>query len=191
MAEQRANNNQNRITFLEGEVRKWRDLAQRDQMTGMYNKVYFEKLVADAVEMSKTDELYSGLIMFDIDHFKSINDTYGHQIGDEVIKQISDITTHHIVRENDILARVGGEEFALFLISGSEISDERLIKIAESIRSQVSEIVFTADGKDFKVTVSLGVGKYNGSENDKKYIDRIDKALYKAKQGGRDRVEVA
>lgn len=190
MFEHRHNDDTARISFLENEVRRWRNLAQRDPFTGMYNKSYFEKFLNDVVEITKTEKLSCGMILFDLDHFKSINDRYGHQKGDEVLKRVSELV-HSIVREDDLLARLGGEEFAVVLISGSEIPEDRLKDIAEKIRVGVAGIQFNEGGENFTVTTSLAVGKIGDGEDHTSFIKRVDRALYKAKEGGRNRFEVA
>lgn len=179
-----------RLQFLVNEVLRLRRLANTDKLTGMFDRGYFNHFISDVVEVSKTENIHCGLIMFDIDHFKEINDTYGHTAGDKVLEQISDLV-RGIVREDDVLARYGGEEFGVILVNGSEISEDRLVEIAEIIRNEVSELIFTAKNKEFNVTVSLGVGNYNHGESDVDFINRIDSALYRAKDNGRNQVVVA
>ncbi|MCP5246824.1 MAG: EAL domain-containing protein [Burkholderiales bacterium] len=162
-------------------------LAEIDPLTGCYNRralfLYFKKAFEEAV--CQKANLFC--IMLDIDHFKAVNDTYGHQTGDEVIKLVAAIIKENL-RENDLVGRYGGEEFCLVL---PDIDADKVLKIAERIRVNVMESKeYHAIGID-KVTISLGISStQDNAQNPNEMIDLADKALYFAKKNGRNRVIV-
>ena len=162
-------------------------LAEIDPLTGCYNRralfLYFNKIFEEAV--SQKENLFC--IMLDIDHFKAVNDTYGHQTGDEVIKLVAAIIKENL-RENDLVGRYGGEEFCLVL---PDIDANKVLKIAERIRVHVMESKeYHTIGID-KATISLGISSvHDNVQNPNEMIDLADKALYFAKRNGRNRVIV-
>ncbi len=119
-------------------------------------------------------------IFFDIDHFKKVNDVYGHDVGDMVLQELSNLVQFH-VRETDFFARWGGEEFIILL---PETNKENALTLAEHIRKNVVEKIFT---KAKNITVSFGITQLKGQEQQKSFLKRLDNALYKAKQEGRNR----
>ena len=165
-----------------------REEAMRDGHTGLINKkTLFEKLRA---EKSRADRgKYSiGVLMMDIDHFKSVHDTYGHPIGDVVIKGIADAISGEIRRDIDIVARFGGEEFVVGLI---ETDAEGMVETAERIRKAVQKLTFDIhQAEPLRVTVSIGafllMPSFNGDLQ--KAVNNADQALYRAKEGGRNQV---
>ncbi len=165
-----------------------REQAMRDGHTGLINKkTLFEKLRA---EKSRADRgKYSiGVLMMDIDHFKSVNDTYGHPIGDVVIKGIADTISKEIRRDIDIVARFGGEEFVVGLI---ETDANGMVETAERIRKAVQKLSFDIhQAEPLRVTVSIGAfllqPNFNGDLQ--KAVNNADQALYRAKEGGRNQV---
>ena len=165
-----------------------REQAMRDGHTGLINKkTLFEKLRA---EKSRADRgKYSiGVLMMDIDHFKSVNDTYGHPIGDVVIKGIADTISKEIRSDIDIVARFGGEEFVVGLI---ETDANGMVETAERIRKAVQKLSFDIhQAKPLRVTVSIGAfllqPNFNGDLQ--KAVNNADQALYRAKEGGRNQV---
>jgi diguanylate cyclase (GGDEF)-like protein len=154
-------------------------IATKDSLTDLYNRRKFH----EAIELQLKKVSKGALIILDIDHFKRINDQYGHNVGDVVLKLLARKLLSNI-RENDIVARWGGEEFLIFL-SGSDIINAT--KIAERIRLAVSETDFTI--KD-QVTISLGVAMIQNYDQINDAIKAADDALYKAKSTGRNKVEV-
>ena len=126
--------------------------------------------------------------MFDIDHFKNVNDTYGHQAGDEVIKAFSAIIKDTL-RVTDLVARYGGEEFAATLY---DVTPQVCIEIAERIRDKVErfDFVIPTSPKPIKKTVSIGVALYEDPIDAEKFIEQADKALYHAKETGRNKVSL-
>jgi diguanylate cyclase (GGDEF)-like protein len=123
--------------------------------------------------------------MLDIDHFKSVNDTYGHMTGDEVLKAVSDVICNSL-RSADFCGRYGGEEFLLVM---TQTNIKGALLCAERIRSNIERGRFPNLGPDFRVTVSLGVTEFAGKEDIPTMIGRADKALYRAKETGRNRVD--
>jgi diguanylate cyclase (GGDEF)-like protein len=147
--------------------RKLKTLSERDYLTGIYNRRKFFEL---AYKLNNK----SALIMMDLDHFKQINDTYGHDTGDEVLKKFTELVKSHI-RKEDIFARIGGEEFVLIIRNANE---KTAFDIAEKIRKRIE----SADINGIRFTVSLGVTLYDVHENIFQALKRADKALYKAKK---------
>ena len=167
---------------------KGREESMRDGHTGLINKkTLFEKL---RVEKSRAERSRCniGLLMMDIDHFKSVNDTYGHPVGDVVIKGIADTISNEIRKDIDIVARFGGEEFVVALI---DTDSEGMIETAERIRKSVQKLAFDIHQADpLRVTVSIGAfllaPGFNGELQ--KAVNNADQALYRAKEGGRNQV---
>jgi diguanylate cyclase (GGDEF)-like protein len=123
------------------------------------------------------------VILIDVDHFKPINDTYGHLAGDAVLRRIAEILAHH-TRSTDVTGRWGGEEF---LVIAPQTSLENAAKMAEKLRSGIAGTQFPITGQK---TISLGVAAYSPGDDMKKLLARADAALYRAKRSGRDRVEL-
>lgn len=166
--------------------RKLERLSITDPLTGAKNRRFFMALLADEKLRAQRMSQKLALLMLDVDHFKRVNDTYGHASGDRVICQVTDIC-RRMSREIDVVARLGGEEFAVFL-PGSDA--EQAVAVAERIRSRVeATAVQSLDGQAIHFTVSLGVAEL--SPNDVTEVDwlgRADAALYAAKNSGRNKV---
>ncbi|NQZ01324.1 MAG: GGDEF domain-containing protein [Bdellovibrionales bacterium] len=165
------------------------DRGQTDALTGIANR---GALDAKGPELFKRSELLGiplSIITFDIDHFKKVNDTYGHPAGDYVLKEISKIISTRLIRGNDFFARSGGEEFVLLLL-GSNLKTAE--EVAERIRQTLESHHFEFESKDIPITISAGVAIKNESDEawDSIY-DRSDKALYHSKNSGRNMVAVA
>ena len=176
------------IKELEEAKQQLKEQANRDYLTGLYNRRYFNEVAQDLINISKRKKEVFAVIMIDIDKFKNVNDTYGHSVGDEVIKTLSK-TILETVRESDVVSRYGGEEFALLLPFTEK---EGAFKIAEKIRQNVEDKKITFDdGKVIQFTVSLGVDFIRSSdENIEESLSRADSALYIAKGSGRNKVIV-
>jgi diguanylate cyclase (GGDEF)-like protein len=162
-----------------------RELANTDALTGWLNRKTLEQnLSLIHARTKRTNQAY-GLVIIDIDKFKTINDTYGHAAGDNVIAEVSRLTKEHS-RDYDLTFRMGGEEF---LIVADNVSEGALQSFSERVRAAIEQQPFALAGFDRKVTVSMG-GAIS-THNDKDWhdvLERADKALYKAKQTGRNRV---
>lgn len=153
-----------------------------DYLTKIYNRNKFDELLSREFNRSKRYNYTFSILMFDIDFFKKINDQYGHNVGDEVLKKLASVIQDHI-RVNDSLARWGGEEFVCIL---PFINLKEALKVAEKLRRLIEETVFI---KGEIITVSIGVSEMNKElhqVND--LIENTDKAMYRAKEGGRNRV---
>lgn len=165
-----------------------RDMAMRDGMTGLINqKTLFEKLRTEKIRADRR-KYNIGVLMMDIDHFKSVNDTYGHSVGDMVIKGIAGAISGEIRRDIDIVSRYGGEEFVVGLV---ETDADGMIETAERIRKAVQKLVFDIHrAEPLRVTISIGAFLVTPSFNSemKKAVSNADQALYRAKEGGRNQV---
>jgi two-component system, cell cycle response regulator len=159
------------------------DAATHDEKTGLYNNKFFETLLEMEMEKAKRGQEKLSLVMTDIDFFKKINDKYGHMKADEFLKRLADIMKKH-ARGSDVVARFGGEEFIILL---PETSLEMAKKFSVRLRTAIH-----ADKvlKKYGVTVSGGITQYKNKDNKKKFKERVDKALYEAKQTGRDKFVV-
>lgn len=164
--------------------------ANTDQMTKCFNKGYFLEAIEAEVKRAKALSTQLALIFFDLDHFKKVNDTYGHEGGDFVLKEFTNLVrTMGVLRQKDIFARYGGEEFCL-MMPGTSIQDAA--QMAETIRGKIHAHEFVYEGKRIPVTTSLGVSEIKADmEVAADLIKSADKALYESKQGGRNRVTVS
>lgn len=163
--------------------------ANRDALTGAYSKGALLEKAPEALKRSESTGETLSVIVFDIDHFKKINDTHGHAAGDYVLRELGRIIGSNVVRGSDFFARYGGEEFVLILASTAPKTAQ---EIAERIRVTVENAEFAFDGKRIPVTLSLGVATRQVGEVDWAHLfERVDKSLYQAKQSGRNRVNIA
>jgi diguanylate cyclase (GGDEF)-like protein len=157
----------------------------KDAMTGAYNKEYFVKALVQSIEIAKSGYPLS-LIMFDLDHFKKVNDTYGHLAGDYVLTETCRVLREIVVRSEDVLARYGGEEFAVIM---PDSPLKVAVGVAERIRKTLESHDFVFEGKKIPVTSSLGVVAWvPGFATSDQMVAAADELLYKSKQGGRNRV---
>lgn len=169
------------VQELEGQVRK-------DPLTGLYNFRHFAESIDNEMERTRRSFQPCALIMLDLDHFKRINDTWGHEVGNQVLQQ----TAHIIVaslRKLDLGCRYGGEEFAAIL---PNTRLQLAMEVADRLRQfREREQVHLPDGNSFVVTVSLGVCVFSGSEfvNRQEFVAEADRHLYRAKQSGRNQVK--
>jgi diguanylate cyclase (GGDEF)-like protein len=161
-------------------------LAALDSLTSFYNRRFGLMRLKEEVMRTIASNGYIGLIMFDIDHFKNINDTYGHSTGDKMLKQIANIT-RAVVRDGDVLIRYGGDEFLVVLVGASH-SDT--LEIAEHLRRAVSESQLNSQQQSIRTTLSIGAVSYPtfNCENELELIEAADQAMYSAKEGGRNQV---
>ncbi|MFI0473701.1 GGDEF domain-containing protein [Halomonas sp. HMF6819] len=156
-------------------------LATTDMLTGLYNRARFDRLLRTELRRRHRYVRPFSLIMLDIDFFKKINDSHGHDVGDQVLAKLGQLLIQNL-RKVDYCARWGGEEF---MILAPETSLEQAVQLAEKIRCCVSQTRFPEAGQ---VTVSLGVVEARLNETQKSVMKRVDDALYTAKEQGRDRV---
>ena len=160
------------------------DSTSTDHLTGAWNRAHLERVLESELARSMAGRQPLSLILFDIDHFKNINDSYGHAAGDSVLIELVQLVRSR-VRASDLLFRWGGEEFVVLAASVGYRSAER---IAEKLRQAVAEHPFETVGA---VTVSLGVAEHDGDEDADGWFRRMDEALYEAKRSGRNRCVVA
>ncbi|MEY4590876.1 MAG: hypothetical protein RL497_2952 [Pseudomonadota bacterium] len=164
--------------LLSTQSRHFEDMAKTDALTGLSNRVAMREVLYDGLSKWKEQKIAFSMILIDLDHFKQINDTYGHAMGDEILKAIADLLKSSI-RKTDFLARWGGEEFVL-LCGQTNLAEA--ILAAESLRKKLCA---TAIVKDLIVTASFGVASLDGSDLDQLFKS-ADKALYQAKNNGRN-----
>ncbi len=159
---------------------------QRDPLTGAYNRLALQEKGPEVMKRSEFLNEDLAVMVFDIDHFKKINDQHGHPAGDFVLKTLSQIIGKKLVRSNDFFARYGGEEFVVILI-GSPMKNAR--EVAERIRSTIETTDFEYETKKIPVTISIGLTHRKKDETEWEVLfKRADEALYQSKQGGRNRV---
>jgi diguanylate cyclase (GGDEF)-like protein len=160
-------------------------VATTDALTGLLNRQACDRLFSDHRQLLKRGEAKLAAILFDVDHFKQINDHYGHITGDIVLKTIADIA-RETLRHNDWIVRWGGEEFLVLL---PDCGLEEAYAVAEKLRQAIADYPFSLDREARQVTISVGLGQYQSQETTTNFLHRIDQALYLAKQNGRNRVE--
>ena len=169
------------ISLLQKKIGKLKFETQTDPMTGLFNRRGLAMTLESVVQLRQQ----FSAITLDIDHFKAINDSYGHDIGDEVIKSLAEQIRHN-ARESDILCRVGGEEF-LVLLPGTPLAEAGMI--AERLRQNVETLMLPGIQP---ITISLGVAHWNQQQGEPdKALKRADEALYRAKKDGRNRVVIS
>ena len=156
-----------------------------DGLTELHNKRFFSESLEKEISRAKRYERPFSLVLFDIDHFKKINDTYGHLAGDAVLRQLGALIRGR-VRRDDVPARTGGEEFAVIL---PEVSCEGAVILADKLRRSVEDSTFRFEGTIIPVTISLGVAEWDPNiEDPAELVKRTDEKLYDAKRSGRNRV---
>ena len=169
----------NMQTFLKNQELEY--IAETDKLTGLYNRSKAEAVLIDEIDRSERYKRTMSVISVDIDHFKSVNDSYGHHVGDVVLKEFSSILKN-TVRKLDFVGRWGGEEFLLIL---PETSMKEAEKVAEHIRVQIESFLFSIVKQK---TGSFGISEYLRGDSAQSIIIRVDKALYKAKENGRNQI---
>ncbi len=175
------------VEELRAQLTRAKEEAATDALTGVTNRKGFDKLIVDMTEAALVENSDLCLMMIDIDHFKKINDTYGHVFGDKVIRTVAQALRSSI-KGRDLAARYGGEEFAVLL---PETGAKGAHVVAEQIRALIEKARVKRLDKDeyvSQITVSIGVTQYRPREDLTEFIGRADKGLYAAKSGGRNRV---
>lgn len=162
------------------------DRSTIDGLTQTINKVTTMAFLDESFKKAKLTETNLSLIIFDLDHFKKINDTYGHQAGDYVLREVAGVVKNQVIRSGDAFGRYGGEEFVIIL-NGSSL--QRACEIAERIRLTVEKHSFLFSGKQIPVTVSLGVAALDATiTSPEALFAKADQAAYSSKSAGRNRV---
>jgi len=178
------------ISSVRARSQRFRNLRSqmiRDSMTSLLNHTTTQEFLKNEIGRAKREKRQLALASLDIDHFKSVNDTYGHAVGDVVIKSLARLLKQRL-RSVDIIGRMGGEEFAAVLVGASI---EKAAEILEEIRESFANIVQIGDGREFSVTLSCGVAEFPAFGTQAELLEASDKALYEAKNAGRNRVVVA
>ncbi len=160
------------------------NLASMDALTGAFNKRYFDETFGKEAQRAQQTGLPLSIVLFDIDHFKKVNDTFGHPAGDAVLKNVASAVSAQL-REGDALFRVGGEEFALLL---SATPRDLALQAAEAVRQLIQTLVTDFMGTRIGATLSLGVAELQPGEAPEGLYQRADELLYAAKRGGRNAV---
>lgn len=158
--------------------------ALTDALTGMQNRRYFDDALKEYIEEFRRIDKPIGLMILDLDHFKEVNDTYGHDVGDEVLRAVAsclrDMTRYH-----DVVARLGGEEFA---VVAPNMDEDMLVKLAERIRKAIAGMAVLSGNVRLKITTSVGLAVWDKRESAEEFYRRADRLLYQAKRMGRNRV---
>lgn len=162
-------------------------LSQTDGLTQLYNRAHWEDCLEREYKRWQRVRQRACLLMLDIDHFKSINDNYGHPVGDDVIRHLAQLIQHN-AREIDVSGRYGGEEFAIIL---GDTSLQDAAQLAERLRKAVESSAVRSDGQSLKYTISLGIAALDvGVQSSQEWIACADKALYASKENGRNRLSL-
>ncbi len=172
---------------LEAANHELEHLSRTDRLTQLNNRGHWEECLEQEFSRFKRYNTTCSVVMFDIDHFKKVNDTYGHQAGDEVIRIVSKVLRDNL-RKTDVAGRYGGEEFGVIL--GNTDAESAHI-FCERIREQVAALQVVHDNQTIRFTVSLGISQANEQITDyKAWLEQADQALYASKQGGRNRTTI-
>jgi diguanylate cyclase (GGDEF)-like protein len=165
------------------------DRSQTDALTGLANRGALNAQGPEAFKRSALLGIPFSLLIFDIDKFKVVNDTFGHPAGDYVLKEVSKVIREKLIRGGDFVARAGGEEFCLLLLGTTpQLAEE----VAERIRATIESHFFICEGQNIPITISIGVAfKIDEDTSWEEIFERADKALYHSKNSGRNRVSVA
>lgn len=160
------------------------DLAMRDELTGLYNRRYVMDVLSRQKALADRGHLSFTLCYCDLDHFKRINDRYGHQAGDQALREFADVA-RNVVRSVDFVARLGGEEFLLVLVGADE---QTAAQVAKRLCDRTRLIGAISEAPDYRLTVSVGLASFRRGERVEDVIQRADQALYAAKSAGRDQI---
>ena len=164
-------------------IQELRKLSATDPLTGAFNRRYFDTAAQRLFKLSVRHRHPLSALMLDIDYFKNVNDTYGHDIGDMVLKKVFG-TCQRLTRDTDLIARYGGEEFC-FLFPETGVRGTRIV--AEKLRAAIAELDLAADGQHFSITASFGIATCDHETDSLEgLIKRSDDALYEAKRKGRN-----
>lgn len=158
-----------------------RHMSVRDKLTGLYNRYFLDEIINEEMNRALRYNFQLSVFILDLDHFKNVNDTWGHPVGDIILKETAELATRNL-RRSDFLIRIGGEEF-LLLMPHTNLKEAMVV--ANKIRKEIEDIVHPIIGK---YTASFGVAQWDKSESFKELYERADEALYKAKEKGRNRV---
>lgn len=176
------------LTTVKKQLMEANQTMRRDHLTGAHNRKSYDEQVRRYLQLHEIDKDPMTLIILDIDFFKKINDSYGHDMGDFILKECVRLVTESFSREEDFIARLGGEEFAVIL-PGCNI--ESAIKMAEAAMNRIRKEAFVQDHIQIRFTVSMGIAEITPNENAENWYKRADEALYESKQTGRNKYTIA
>ncbi len=177
-----------KIRKLRDELQQAREQAALDPLTQLHNRAALDTHLERVADLAFLLNSSPCLLMIDIDHFKSINDRFGHPMGDEVLRKVSDALVRQFLRREDFVARYGGEEFVV-IIPDSTLQNAK--KRADRVREAIAEVVVETVKGPLSVTISIGISCLGEGDSGKSWIARADAALYESKAGGRNRVSVS
>ncbi|MCP1676537.1 diguanylate cyclase (GGDEF)-like protein [Natronocella acetinitrilica] len=189
---QQAAEHQRRVKEMERNSRRWQEEASRDALTGLYNRRFFDERLEREFAFASEQGLPLVLGFMDLDHFKAVNDEYGHETGDKVLMSVAETLREH-TRDGDLVVRYGGEEFVILL---PDTSLHTGLRIFERLRRAIEGVEYASpDGRSLHITVSIGIAAHmDAMASEQSQVDLVrqaDKALYTAKKLGRNRVESA
>jgi diguanylate cyclase (GGDEF)-like protein/PAS domain S-box-containing protein len=173
-----------RLLNIRHEVRRLQDAALRDPLTGIWNRRYMTRRLEIAMWVLKQQDIPFGVFFIDIDHFKSVNDRYGHKTGDMVLIMVAN-TLHENLRAEDAVARWGGEEFVALLPG---LDEAGMAAVVKKLHTLIRHSSLRLDEQEISVTVSMGLTMARKEDTVKSLVDRADRNMYKSKQGGHDKV---
>lgn len=165
-------------------IRKYQSDGIHDPLTGLKNRRYMDEYLVSQCELNNRHQVPATLAIVDIDFFKKVNDTYGHHVGDQVIRAVADELLGR-ARESDVVCRWGGEEFCLFL---NHVDGKAAEKVLNEVRENISRIKIDVGGQSLSITASIGAAPLDSDEKVTALFERADHALYKAKETGRNKV---
>jgi len=174
------------VSELQKDKEKFQDMAYKDALTGIYNRRFFFEEINISIEQAKRANVPICIVMYDIDNFKKVNDTYGHDMGDVVLKDFANVIVSSI-RKSDIPARLGGEEFAAYLYN-TDI--ENGFRVANNIRQNFENSTHTLNGTTIKCTCSGGIYQIQQEDGIDSALKKVDEALYVAKRTTKNRVVI-
>ena len=172
------------VENLRRQIDELSELVSTDALTGLFNFRHFKTILQAEMDRSKRSGIPTSLVLVDLDHFKAVNDTYGHEIGNLSLKYLATILKNE-VRTTDIVFRYGGEEFAIIF---PETHLNLAVKVADRIREQIANSPISVDNGEIKITASMGASVYMKTSvlDFTEFVDSVDKYLYEAKQSGRN-----
>lgn len=177
-----------KVQRLKAELSEARESAALDPLTQLHNRASLDAQLERVADLSFLMNATPCLLMIDVDHFKTVNDRFGHPIGDEVIRRVADTLVRNFLRREDFVARYGGEEFVVVV---PDSSAHAVRQRADRVRQAIAEIGFSKGSQHFSVTASIGVAVLGPGDTGKSWLARADAALYEAKSSGRNRVVFA
>jgi diguanylate cyclase (GGDEF)-like protein len=176
------------LTTVKKQLMEANQTMRRDHLTGAHNRKSYDEQVRRYLQLHEIDKDPMSIIVLDIDFFKKINDNYGHDIGDCILKECVRLLEECFSREEDFIARLGGEEFAIIL-PGCNV--DAAVKMAEEAMNRIRKEVYVQDKMEIRFTVSMGIAQITSGESADSWYKRADEALYESKQTGRNKYTLA